>query len=370
MPLAATEPVRALLSEWQLEFAMNASVVARLRAVLLVVVTLACWAGASAASAMYYYDELGRLVETVAADGSSVLYAYDAVGNIVSVKHDTATTLGVSGFIPASGPSGTTVTIFGSGFNTTATNNTVNFNGVAATVSAATATTLTVTVPAAATTGVISVTNGAASATSATTFAVAASGAPTITSFTPTIGVQNTPVTVTGTNFQSAIATNKVMFGSMIAPVSSSTPTSLATLDPQPASSGKISVTTPFGTATSAADFYSVPNGYNVADVQFTGRIAVGGAALSVVTTATSKIGLVLFDGVGGTVGEYLQLTNATTGGTLSVYRPDGTVLVSVSVANQLVSLPPLPVTGTYTVVVAPSRLLKYRPCAQPSIAS
>jgi serine/threonine-protein kinase len=48
---------------------------------------------------------------------------------------------------PTSGPKGTVVTITGSGFSTTASNNDVSFNGVAAVVSNATANTLTVTVP-------------------------------------------------------------------------------------------------------------------------------------------------------------------------------------------------------------------------------
>ncbi|MES2730614.1 MAG: FG-GAP-like repeat-containing protein, partial [Bacteroidota bacterium] len=52
---------------------------------------------------------------------------------------------------PASGPIGTTITINGSGFNTTAANNVVYFGAVKATITAATATQLTVTVPAGAT---------------------------------------------------------------------------------------------------------------------------------------------------------------------------------------------------------------------------
>src|SRR5258706_15327976 len=38
---------------------------------------------AVAGTAMYYY-ELGRPIETVAADGTSVQYRYEAVGNILS----------------------------------------------------------------------------------------------------------------------------------------------------------------------------------------------------------------------------------------------------------------------------------------------
>ena len=54
----------------------------------------------------------------------------------------------ITSFSPTSGPVGTTVTITGTNFSTTAANNIVYFDGVKATVSAATATTLSVTLPA------------------------------------------------------------------------------------------------------------------------------------------------------------------------------------------------------------------------------
>jgi gliding motility-associated-like protein len=65
----------------------------------------------------------------------------------------------VSSFSPISGPIGTAVTITGSGFNTTASKNIVFFGAVAAKVTSATATSLTVTVPPSATYQPISVLN-------------------------------------------------------------------------------------------------------------------------------------------------------------------------------------------------------------------
>ena len=311
------------------------------------------WAG----TASYYYDELGRLIETVAADGTSVLYSYDAVGNISSVKHDAVSTVGISGFIPAAGPIGTSVTIFGSGFSTTPASNVVKFNGTAATVNAATATSLVVTVPAAAITGAISVANGAASSTSSGIYVVASLAIPTISGFTPNIGAQGTAVAVTGSNFQSSTSTDKVEFGTFLAPVSTATATTLTTKVPGPASSGKIGVTTPFGAAKSVADFYAVPPGYNVGDVQFKGRLASGGAPLVITTTGTGRTGLVLFDGVRGQSGDYLELSNVTMpGGTVVVFSPDGSQLGNSSIIDgATISLLTLPITGTYTIVVAPS---------------
>src|SRR5688572_23820953 len=65
--------------------------------------------------------------------------------------------LALTSFSPTSGTSGTAVTLTGTGFSTTLANNAVKFNGLAAIVTAATATSLTATAPAGGTTGKISV---------------------------------------------------------------------------------------------------------------------------------------------------------------------------------------------------------------------
>ena len=64
----------------------------------------------------------------------------------------------ITSFSPVSGPVGTTVTITGINFSTTASNNIVFFGAVKATVSAASAASLTVKVPAGATYKPITVT--------------------------------------------------------------------------------------------------------------------------------------------------------------------------------------------------------------------
>lgn len=73
----------------------------------------------------------------------------------------TVQSLGISALSPDNGLDGTVVTITGTGFNTTPSQNMVYFNGVQATVTSATATQLVVTAPAGTTTGVVTVnTNG------------------------------------------------------------------------------------------------------------------------------------------------------------------------------------------------------------------
>ncbi len=78
----------------------------------------------------------------------------------------------ISNFSPTSGNVGSSVTISGTNFSTTPSNNTVTFNGVEAIVTASTATSLTVTVPAGTTTGPIRVTVAGLNVTSSTNFSL------------------------------------------------------------------------------------------------------------------------------------------------------------------------------------------------------
>src|SRR5471030_1692003 len=87
----------------------------------------------------------------------------------------------ITSFTPASGPVGTSVTITGTNFNTTTTDNIVFFGATMATVTAASTTSLTVTVPAGATYQPISVLNGPAVLTGY-------SAVPFATTFTPNTG--------------------------------------------------------------------------------------------------------------------------------------------------------------------------------------
>jgi len=116
----------------------------------------------SGASVQYVYDALGRLTTVVDPSGNAATYNYDAVGNPLSITRSTTSpsALAILGFSPTQGGAGTTVTIQGQNFSATPTANTVKFNGTTATVTAATANSLTTTVPAGATTGPISVTVG------------------------------------------------------------------------------------------------------------------------------------------------------------------------------------------------------------------
>ncbi len=78
----------------------------------------------------------------------------------------------ITNFTPTSGSIGTNVIITGTNFSTTPANNTVQFNGTTAVVTASTATSITTTVPTGATTGPISVAVAGNTATSAADFTI------------------------------------------------------------------------------------------------------------------------------------------------------------------------------------------------------
>src|SRR5262249_1152618 len=107
----------------------------------------------------YVYDELGRLVGVVDQGGQGAGYSYDAVGNVLSVAGLTGSQTAIIKFSPGAGAIGTTVTIWGTGFSATASQNTVAFNGTAATVVSSSPSQIVTSVPAGATTGPITVTS-------------------------------------------------------------------------------------------------------------------------------------------------------------------------------------------------------------------
>jgi YD repeat-containing protein len=126
----------------------------------------------SSGASSYVYDALGRLVAVILQSGGAAVYNYDPVGNLLSISHQSANQLSILSFSPTLGPVGSTVTIYGTAFSTTPNQNTVKFNGIAATVQSATATQLVVSVPTGATTGPISVTVSGNTVTSSASFAV------------------------------------------------------------------------------------------------------------------------------------------------------------------------------------------------------
>jgi YD repeat-containing protein len=104
--------------------------------------------GSADADITYVYDELGRLVGVIDPGSDTAVYSYDAVGNLLGIARYASSSVSIIDFQPKAGPVGTVVTIQGTGFSPTPGNNSATVNGVAATVTSSTATSLVVPVPA------------------------------------------------------------------------------------------------------------------------------------------------------------------------------------------------------------------------------
>ena len=146
----------------------------------------------------------------------------------------------ISSFSPQSAGLGSTITITGTNFSTTAANNVVTINGVTATVTAATATQLSVTVPACSGTGDVKVTVGSTTATAASQFTFVSP--PTITSIWPLSGGYGSTVVITGTNFSTTAANNKVTINGVDATVTAATATQLTVTVPACGGNGTVNV--------------------------------------------------------------------------------------------------------------------------------
>jgi len=170
-------------------------------------------------------------------NGGSVFYSLDmGLGPFVK-------------FVLWSGKVGSTVEILGQGFSGTSS---VSFNGTAAKFKVVSDTYLTATVPVGATSGAVSVATSGGTLVSNQTFLVV----PNITDFSPPSGPVGTQVTLGGTGFTGATA---VKFGTKAAQFTVNSDSQITATVPTAAKTGKISVTTPGGTATSTSSFTVTP---------------------------------------------------------------------------------------------------------------
>jgi len=309
---------------------------------------------AGADSAQYFYDPAGRLIAVVDPVNGSAQYNYDAVGNILSVVRKSITDIMVAQASPSAGPAGTVVTIAGTGFGTTS-DTSVSFNGQAATPTAVSATQITVAVPSGATTGPVSVTSPAGTAASLANFVVQTVAAPAISGVSPGQIDQGGTITVSGSGFDLAVNNNKVFVNGRYARVSAATASSLTVVVPA-LTSGRVTVATANGSATNTSYLVVPPLPYLSSSIGSVVNSAIGSSPTVSVGTA-GQIGLILFDATAGQR-VTIQVTASSFGSaTLALYGPDGAQIgTSTGISNgtffpsQLLSL-----SGTYTVVIAPS---------------
>ncbi|MEV0402595.1 RHS repeat-associated core domain-containing protein [Actinoallomurus sp. NPDC050550] len=254
----------------------------------------------------YAHDAAGRLTGVSAAHGDTARYDYDASGNLTAIHRYPTSKTSVLSVVPERAAPGARVVITGTGFAASPKQNTVTFAGARAAVTAASASSLTVTVPRGAREGAVTVRAHGATATAYDRFTVAAvQPRPSVTKLSRTVGDRGDTVTITGSGFADA-AHDVVTFGHTRARVASATSRTLRVTVPDAAGAGPVFVQTPGGTAASAQAFFPVPRtifpkpgAYTAADVQSTGTITVNGASKRV-SIGVGKIALLRFHAVRG----------------------------------------------------------------------
>jgi uncharacterized repeat protein (TIGR03803 family)/YD repeat-containing protein len=226
----------------------------------------------------------------------------------------------ISGFTPASGSGGSSVTIAGFNF----INPTVSFNGVPAVITQSSSTSITVTVPLSATSGPLNITDQGTTKT-AGNFTVLSQAS----SYSPQSGNTGSSVTITGANLLGAT----VSFNGVQATITSNTATSITAIVPAYASTGPISVSAN-GQQLELGTYEVIPT--------FSGFTpATGGVGAEVTISGTGLQQLAIsFNGIPATV-----LSNTAV--SLQVRVPDGAttgLLKATTSINRVYEL------GTFTV--------------------
>jgi len=249
----------------------------------------------------------------------------------------------ISGFTPATGAQGMTVTITGSFANLGTPG--VKFNGTAASYTPLTSyNQVQAVVPAAATSGPISLLNSGGTSTSSALFYLQ----PWITNFTPASGIAAATVTIIGRNLTNAtsLAVNGVPWSF------TGTATQLVATVPTNATSGAMTLTAPGGIFIDTNVFKVLPN-----ITSFSPLVGPTNSVVAIYGTSLLNVTNVQFNGVNATptsvTASEVQVVvpyNATAG-PIRIFTPDGS---SVSAASFAVTAPSL-VVLTKT---ASSRLL------------
>jgi hypothetical protein len=260
----------------------------------------------------------------------------------------------ISSFTPGNGPVGTGVTITGTNFTGVTA---VSFNGTAASFTVNSATSISTSVPATATTGTISVTTPGGTATSASSFLVT----PVISSLNPASGLVGTSVTITGTTFT---GTTGVSFNGTAASFTVVNNTTITTNVPVGATTGNVTVTTPGGTSNGINFTVTPPAPTAPTITSFTPGSGPVGTVVTITGTNLTGATDVSFNGTAAsfTVNSTTSITatvpGAATTGLISVTTPDGTgsSVTAFLVTPVISSLNPTsgPV-GTVVVIVGAS---------------
>jgi uncharacterized repeat protein (TIGR01451 family) len=203
------------------------------------------------------FSQLTAVVPAGATSGPVTLTTTDGTFTTANLFYLPAT---VTSFTPTNSAPGTTVKITGVNFTNASA---VSFNGTPALFVVTNNTTIGAIVPGGFSTGPISVTTPAGTANSSALFYAA----PGITSFSPTHGLPQTNVVITGSNFLGATVVKFNGLNASFTPPTNNT--TLVAVVPNGAQTGPITVGAPAGTNSSAASFvldYTSDVSVNVSD--------------------------------------------------------------------------------------------------------
>jgi RHS repeat-associated protein len=333
---------------------------------LLGLAVVAGWIGPSAVYASpptsairYVYDADGQLKAVIEPASETAIYSWDPAGNLLSIARHSSSALSIIELAPAQGAVGETVTISGTGFSTAPSADTVKFNGTKATVSVATAVSLTVTVPTGAASGTVSVqTEAEGPVTSVQSFTVASSSAPTITSLSTTLAAVGSEVTISGSNFEPNAYDSFVTVNRSRPELISESSSSIKFKIPEAVDSGHVSVATPQGSVT-GPDLYIPPNGISTSKIGVNERFSVGGSLTVKLEKSAENVGLGIFEGAAGERVSLVLSESTIESGKVSVWGPGGDKLSGSETSfskssGGFVGPVTLPSTGTYTVLFEP----------------
>lgn len=262
----------------------------------------------------------------------------------------------ITSFSPTSGPPGTKVTIQGENLEEIIQ---VLFNGMPSSFSRFDASQIIATVPLAATTGPILVTTSGGNGVSTTEFTVTEGEPPVVTGFSPPSAPVGANVTIIGEHLDQATA---VSFGGVPAEfqVAFSGTNLLATV-PDGASTGPVTVVTPFGIGTSAVDFNvttappPVITGFSPESGPIGTQVVISGSDVDDATEVRFNGVVAEFSSFGGTIAATVP-AGATTG-PITVVTSSGSAVSTAAFVVVAVSDGP-EITGFDPVLGAPETLV------------
>ncbi len=255
----------------------------------------------------------------------------------------------VTSFSPASGPVGTKVVVTGTAF-TAATS--VQFAGKEAVYTVNSATQITATVPAGATTGKVRVATTAGAAQSSTSFTVTKTVAPTTTGFSPTSGLVGTKVVITGTGFAGV---SSVQFGGVEATYTVDSATQITATVPAGALSGKIRIANSAG-AVQSSSMFTVTKAAAPTITGFSPATGLVGATVVIKGSGFTGANSVRFGGAESVfaVNSATQITATVPVGAASGYVRVATGAGAVQSGSMFTVIQPAPTTTGFAPISGP----------------